>query len=350
MLSRQRKIYLAITVIVLAVILILAGLGRLFFYKNKQAFQNQISNQNASTTSKILLHPLTGLKLENENWIFFPVAIMIDNSYTVRPQAGLAQADIIYEVPVESNITRLLAIFDNNQAVEKIGPVRSARPYFMDWAEEYGGVYMHAGGSPQALASIKQFNFINIDQIGSGEIYFWRDQKLKMPSNLFTSATNWLRVGEIKEIKFQSATSSVNILWHFVDAPVADETTKPEIIIKYSEDYYKVNWRFNNIAQQYQRWQDDEKFIFDTGEQAQASNVIVQEVSSRLIDIERKAMDTQKGGKVQIFNALGKQSGQWKYINNRTRFFNEAGTEELQLLPGRTWVQIVNDVSNLEIK
>jgi hypothetical protein len=350
MLSRQRKIYLAITVIVLAVILILTGLGRLFFYKNKQASQNKITNKNATTTNNFWRHPLTGLKLENENWSFFPVAIMIENSYTVRPQAGLAQADIIYEAPVESNITRLLAIFDNHQSVEKVGPVRSARPYFMDWAEEYGGIYMHAGGSPQALASIKQYNFINIDQIGSGEIYFWRDQKLKMPSNLFTSATNWSRVGEIKEIEFQNATSSVNILWHFVDAPVVDEKVKSEIVIKYSEDYYKVNWRFNNIAQQYQRWQNDEKFIFDSGDQAQASNVIIQEVISRLIDIERKEMDTQKGGKVQIFNALGKQTGQWKYINNRTRFFNEAGTEELQLLPGRTWVQIINDASKLEIK
>jgi hypothetical protein len=275
---------------------------------------------------------------------------MIDNSYTARPQAGLAQADIIYEALAESNITRLLAVFDQNKAVAKVGPVRSARPYYMDWAEEYGGVYMHVGGSPQALAEVKKYNFTNIDQIGSGEIYFWRDQKLKAPSNVFTSETNWLRVGEIKEVKSSTASSSIDILWHYVDAPPAEETQKPEITIKYSEDFYKANWRFNNALQQYQRWQDDEQFTFDTGDQATASNVIVQIVDSKLIDIERRSMATQKGGKVYVFNALGQQSGQWKYINNRTRFFNDQGTEELKLLPGHTWVQIVNTESILEIK
>lgn len=350
MLNRQRKIYLAITVIGLAVILIVVGFWRLFFDSRKHLSDNQTSLENASSTTSIWRHPLTGEKVNNENWSYFPVAIMLDNSYNIRPQAGLAKAGIIYEALAESNITRLLAIFDKNESAEKVGPVRSARPYFMDWAEEYGGVYMHVGGSPQAIASIKDYNFTNVDQIGAGEIYFWRDQKMKAPSNVFTSATNWLRVGEIKEVESKNPTSSVNILWHFIDAPDVNETPKPELLIKYSDDYYKVNWRFNNVLQQYQRWQNDVKFDFDTGDQAQATNVVVQVVSAKLIDIERRSMDTQKGGKVWIFNALGQQSGQWKYINNRTRFFNEQGTEELNLLPGHTWVQIIDDENKLEIK
>jgi hypothetical protein len=350
MLSRQKKIYLAITVIVLAVILILAGLLKLFFVSRQKSVDSQPLTTNATSTQNALRHPLNGQVVSNENWSYFPVAVMIDNSYTVRPQAGLAQADIIYEALAESNITRLLAIFDKNNVAEKVGPVRSARSYYMDWAQEYGGIYMHVGGSPQALADIKKYNFTNIDQIGAGEIYFWRDQKLKMPSNVFTSATNWLRAGEIKEVESSNASSSINILWHYVDTPAPDETQKPEITIKYSEDYYKANWRFNNALQQYQRWQDDEKFSFDTGDQAAVSNVIVQVVDAQLIDIERRSMDTQKGGKVYIFNALGQQSGQWKYINNRTRFFNEQGTEQLKLLSGHTWVQIINDENILEIK
>ncbi len=350
MLSRQKKIYLAITVIVLAVILILAGLAKLFFSSRQKNLQAAEITENTTSTTSSLRHPLTGEIVTNDAWSYFPVAVMIDNSYTVRPQAGLAQADIIYEALAESNITRLLAIFDKNNTAEKVGPVRSARSYFMDWAEEYGGIYMHVGGSPQALAEIKKYNFTNVDQIGAGEIYFWRDQKLKMPSNVFTSATNWLRAGEIKEVESSNASSSINILWHYIDVPTPDETQKPEITIKYSEDYYKANWRFNNALQQYQRWQDDEKFTFDTGDQASFVNVVVQLVDSKLIDIERRSMDTEAGGKVYIFNALGQQSGQWKYINNRTRFFNDQGTEQLKLLPGHTWVQIINDENILEIK
>lgn len=350
MLSRQKKLYLAITVIALAVILICFGLFQLFFVDHQSAVGLDDPSLPTSTLST-WRHPLSGQSIASAEWSYFPVAVMIDNSYTVRPQAGLAQADIIYEALAESNITRLLAIFDKNNTVEKVGPIRSARSYFMDWAEEYGGVYMHVGGSPQALAEIKKYNFTNVDQIGAGEIYFWRDQKLKMPSNVFSSATNWLRVGEIKEVPLATASSSVGILWHYVDESASlPESIKPEISLKYSEDYYKVDWRFNQALGQYQRWQDDEKFIFDTGDQAAAANVIVQLVDSQLIDIERRSMDTEKGGKVYVFNALGQQVGQWKYINNRTRFFNDLGTEELNLLPGKTWVQILDDEHKLEIK
>lgn len=348
MLDRQKKIYLAITVIVLAVILIIVGLWRLFFGPSKQVINN--NQAVATSTQSFLRHPLNGEKITNENWLYFSVAISIDNSYNIRPQSGLADADIVYEALAESNITRLLAVFDKNKSAAKVGPVRSARPYFMDWAEEYGGIFMHVGGSPQAMSAIKNYNFTNVDQIGAGEIYFWRDQKLKSPSNVFTSDINWLRAGEIKEVPNQSASSTVDIAWNYIDAPEPNENQKPELGIKYSDDYYKVSWRFNNVLQLYQRWQNDEKFSYDNGDQAQASNVIIQLVPSKLIDTERRAMDTKAGGKVWIFNALGQQSGQWKFINNRTRFFTDNGNEELKLLPGKTWVQVIDDEAKLEIR
>ncbi|MDQ5970599.1 MAG: hypothetical protein QG603_376, partial [Patescibacteria group bacterium] len=87
MLSRQKKIYLAITVIVLAVILILAGLLKLFFVSRQKSTENQVSSSNTTSTQNALRHPLNGQVVSNENWSYFPVAVMIDNSYTVRPQA-----------------------------------------------------------------------------------------------------------------------------------------------------------------------------------------------------------------------------------------------------------------------
>ena len=72
----------------------------------------------------------------------------------------------------------------------------------MDWAEEYQGLYMHIGGSPQALNIINSFTFTNIDQIGSNEIYFWRDNNYLAPHNVFTSSANYLRAGELKEVAY----------------------------------------------------------------------------------------------------------------------------------------------------
>jgi hypothetical protein len=342
--SRHHKIYLAITVILVAVILLLIGLLKGFA---PSKLVNTNDNQVVASSTTSIIHPLSGI-VETDFAPFFPIAVMIDNAYNIRPQTGLEQADIIYEALAESHITRLLAIFDSQKIVEKVGPIRSARPYFMDWAEEYAGLYMHVGGSPQALSKIQDYNFINIDQIGAGEIYFWRDQKLKAPSNVFTSNANWLRAGEMKAAKKISTSSSAALAWNFV-APAATTSTvaNQEISIDYSVDFYKVEWRYSDTLGAYQRWQNNEKFIYSNGQQALAHNVIIQIAPSSLVDTERRSIDTTKGGQVFIFNSLGKQEGQWKYVNGRTRFMSIDGSE-LKLVSGKTWIQIVDDLEQIK--
>lgn len=345
MLFRNYKIYLAITVIIVAVILLVIGFFQGFGLKMRQ--QSSEQNLNFATSTPSQLHPLSGQAFGEED--FFAIAVMIDNAYNIRPQAGLDQADIIYEALAESHITRLLAIFDSRKIVEKIGPIRSARPYFMDWAEEYSGLYLHVGGSPQALANINDYYFTNIDQIGAGEIYFWRDQKLKAPSNVFSSNSNWLRAGEMKTVKKISTSSAAYLAWNFSTTSSTAAVITPNITLDYSVDYYKAEWRYSEVLGAYQRWQNNEKFIYATGEQALAHNVIVQIAPSSLIDIERRSIDTEAGGPVLIFNSFGQQTGQWKKINGRTRFFDEAGSE-LKLVPGKTWVQIVDSLEQVVFK
>jgi hypothetical protein len=343
MLSHRSKIYLAITAILVAVILIVFGLSQ-FFNQPKI-----VEQKNIPATSEVIKfrHPLTGQPLASQPSDFFAVAIMIDNAYNIRPQVGLAKADIIYEALVEGNITRLLAIFASQTSLDKVGPVRSARNYFMDWAEEYQGVYLHVGGSPQALGVIKNYNFTNIDQIGAGEIYFWRDQKLSMPHNVFTSSANWLRVGELKNVANLSVEASQKIIWNYSEA-TSTAQLPPDFQVNFP-GVYRVDWKFNKTLNIYQRWQGDDKFGYNTGEQAQANNIIVQVVKSRLIDTERRAMETQAGGQVFIFNSLGKQEGQWKYVDGRTRFF-DADNKELKLVPGQTWVEVIPDVEMLVVE
>ena len=153
-----RKI-LPITVMAVAVILLAWGGSHYFFSQNIES-EDQGNNDEIV---EIIRHPLTGQVVAKENFDFFPIAVMMDNSSDILPQAGLSAATVVYEALAESNITRLLAIFDSQIKLEKIGPIRSARNYFMDWAEEYHGLFMHVGGSPQALAIIDDYKFTNID-------------------------------------------------------------------------------------------------------------------------------------------------------------------------------------------
>lgn len=346
---RKLNVYILITVIILAVILIAWSVNN---FKNKEVPLAEEAKSSAQEEKQVFAgrHPLGGQMIaEGEEKEYFPIAIMIDNSYDARPQAGIDQADIIYEALAEGNITRLIAIFDSNKLVDKIGPIRSARNYYMDWAEEYGGLYVHVGGSPQALSVIDTYDFEDVNQIGAGEIYFWRDENLDAPHNVFSSSANWLRAGEIKEVESRNNNND-DIVWNFVEPEESDFVDiKKNININFANSYYEVDWTYNENLKKYQRVQGGDKFYFYNGTQATADNIVVQVVDDYLIDEERRGMKTQEGGLVYIFNNHGYQDGVWLVEDGRTRFFNAQG-EELKLVPGTTWVEVINHQERLEFE
>ncbi|RJQ35345.1 DUF3048 domain-containing protein [Candidatus Parcubacteria bacterium] len=350
MLTHKTKIYLAITVIFVAVILLVFGIINLLKENNSQN-QEQTQVENKQDETFIPRHPLSGLPLDDSAFNCLPISIMIENAYDILPQKGLAQADIVYEALAEANITRLLAIYDSTKSADKIGPIRSARPYFMDWAEEYGGIYMHVGGSPQALNSLDNYDLIDVDQIGAGEVYFWRDQNIDAPHNVFTSNSNWLRAAEIRGGgEYYCKVGGIG-MWNFKDVP-NDYSSEglnlaQEIKVDFSSDLYEVNWKLNQNLKGYQRWQSGDKYIYDNGEQVVVSNVIVQLADTKIIDdIGRRQIDTQSGGKVYVFNIYGVKQGQWKLDNGRTRFYDNEG-KEIELVPGKSWIEIIPGEENI---
>ena len=102
-----------------------------------------------------------------------PIAVMIDNHSDAWPQAGLNQAYMVYEIIVEGGETRLMALFKGVD-LDKIGPVRSARHYFIDYAMENDAIYVHFGQSPQAQSDIKKYSINDINGIAEDGTTFWR--------------------------------------------------------------------------------------------------------------------------------------------------------------------------------
>lgn len=117
-------------------------------------------------------------------------AVMIDNyPRDARPQSGLRDADIVYEVEAEGGITRYLALY-LERTPAKIGPVRSARTYFVDFARPYNPLFAHAGENNDVwamLADLRDSGFADMDQIVGTPEAFWRDSSREMPHNLYTS-------------------------------------------------------------------------------------------------------------------------------------------------------------------
>ncbi|MBX6377348.1 MAG: DUF3048 domain-containing protein, partial [Clostridia bacterium] len=114
-----------------------------------------------------------------------PLAVAVDNAPAARPPAGLRQADVIYEVLAEGGVTRFLAVFVT-QGADRVGPVRSARPYLVDLAWAHGAPLAHAGGSPAALAALRRRPALDLDEIGRVGGAYWREPGRRAPHNLFT--------------------------------------------------------------------------------------------------------------------------------------------------------------------
>ena len=135
--------------------------------------------------------PLSGLPM-GEEWVNRrPVAIMLNNLKEAMPQMGQSQADIIYEVPAEGGITRMLAVYQSLDGVGKIGSIRSARPYYMELALGHDAIFIHAGGSEDAYAKINQWGVAALDGVRgpymsnteNGNL-MWRDPERKKSYSL----------------------------------------------------------------------------------------------------------------------------------------------------------------------
>ena len=269
-------------------------------------------------------HPLTGEMVLKDSF-GWPVAIMIDNVKYSRPQAGLEKAGIIYEALVEGGITRYLGIFDSFNLPSKIGPVRSARPYFIDFAEEYKGIFIHAGGSPSALSQLSSANVYDLDGIRKEE-YFWRDQSREAPYNLYISNT------------------SIN---HFIEKQNIPKNFSSFSSWKFSQD--KKNWPFHGPVvkigfQEEVTWiyQKENGFYRRQDNGLKAKNLIILETDTRTVDeIGRLFIRTQGKGPALFFQQGRVSGGQWEKKDGRTRFYDYKGSE-ISLIPGPTWIEIIS--------
>ena len=99
--------------------------------------------------------PLTGEPLSTKPENTRPFAVMINNIVYAQPQVGISNADMIYEIPAEGGITRMMAIFSHLYDVESVGSIRSLRPYYLSVALSYDAIVIHAGGSEQAYSDVR---------------------------------------------------------------------------------------------------------------------------------------------------------------------------------------------------
>ena len=202
-----------------------------------------------------------------------PFAVMIDNHDDAWPQAGLQQAYMVYEIIVEGGETRLMALFKGVNP-EKIGPVRSARHYFIDYAMENDAIYVHFGQSPQAQSDIKKFSIDDINGIAEDGTTFWRVKDKAAPHNAVTSMANLLKSAESK--KYRTTSDETSVLNYVVDE-VNLENGEPatEVVIPHSQ-LQDVEYYYDEQNKVYERYaRDEEQVDWDTEETITVKNIII---------------------------------------------------------------------------
>ncbi len=280
----------------------------------------------------------------------YPVAVMIENLVDVRPQHALSQAQVVYETVVEGNITRFMALYAGNQA-DEIHPVRSARPYFLQWVSEYNALYAHCGGSQEALDAIRDFKIEDLEQIGVGAPYFWRGEG-EAPHNLFAS-TKTLNLA-LRDRKLESIKSKYDS-WKFKDQKRKENlpTTSQDIKINFAGDY-SVEYKYDPETNTYLRFNPigiEHKDVVNDSQIA-PKNVIIQHIPKEEVmdDYGRLQLIVTGEGKVQVFRDGEMVEGIWKKADrtDRTKFYDSTGSE-IKLNRGQTWITVVPEGFSVEV-
>ncbi|MBZ4653226.1 MAG: hypothetical protein JG781_564 [Peptococcaceae bacterium] len=264
------------------------------------------------------------------------LCVMVDNYYKARPQSGLDKADLVYEILAEGGITRYLALFYQEPA-EKIGPIRSARYYFVQLARGYDAPFAHAGGNADALALIPKIGVKDLDEIYNAGGYFWRDNNRQMPHNLYSSTEKLLAGAQAKGYKLIPPSLPVGSTWEGI-------AHKPEITFDYSSGKYtyQVSWVYEN--QRYTRKINGKPHLMEDGAPIAADNLIAMVAPTREVVKEELESEIKLIGKgeARYFIDGKMMKGSWEKPSpeRNIRFLDEKG-QPVKFKPGKTWVQVL---------
>lgn len=283
---------------------------------------------------------LDGIAVDEESKINPPIfAVQVENMVDARPLSGISKANLVYEAISEAGITRFLALYVSDNFVKEIGPVRSARPYYVDWASEYGALYAHSGGSPEALRLIPEYDVLDLNEFSNGK-YFWRSRQRYAPHNLYTSTELLSEAFAIKNGEVKNFEP-----WQFKNETEFDGRPSEERRIKiyFSTKTYEVGWQYNRETNDYLRYQAGIIQQDRDGSEVRAKNIVVQFVKMVTLDVVgRKRMETVGSGAAIVFQDGLKIEGEWhkEKKGDRTKFYDSNGIE-IKFNPGVTWIEVV---------
>ncbi|MFC5530981.1 DUF3048 domain-containing protein [Cohnella yongneupensis] len=289
--------------------------------------------------------PLTGLPVE-QAVTNRPFGVMINNLAPARPQSGLTNADIVWELLAEGGITRLVAIFQSKDFTDPIGPVRSIRPYFLQVGEFYNSVLVHVGASNDALAILQRQKKQTLDEINNAGAYFYRDKTRKAPHNVYTTLEK-LREAVVKR-KYTTTVTVPQLSFDPAPPALATAEAATKIDIKFMLQDYKVSYAYDSATSKYNRFINDKPHIDkNNNQQLTATNLVV--LASKYVtydDYGRLELDLNSGGDAVLFQQGKAIPCKWERKEGDTIRLMKDGAE-LPFIPGVTYYHVVPNAKAL---
>lgn len=269
----MKKNGIVFLLIILSILVVIAGVLLAMKIINDRADGETISNGIISLGTDVGTTKKEEPKINIYSGTDRPIAVMIDNHKAAWPQANLNEAYIVYEIIVEGGETRLMPVFKGKD-LKKIGPIRSSRHYFLDYAMENDAIYVHFGWSPQAESDIATYKVNNINGLVESSNDFWRVKDKKAPHNAVTATENILSMANTKKYRTTSTEKSV-LNYVSKEVMLEEGEVANEVIIPYSKQH-TVTYKYNEETKKYERYargvlQTD----WDTKKAIETKNIII---------------------------------------------------------------------------
>lgn len=268
-----------------------------------------------------------------------PIAVMIENYYPeARPQSGLDKASVVFDTVAEGGITRFMAVFTAADT-DIIGPIRSAREYYVNLARGFDAIYIHCGGSPGGYEAISNLGIDNIDQIGWSR-GFWRSTERDAPHNLYSSTPNLREQSKIKGYKTELATPGFTFK---DDAQAQARPAAQAVTVDFSSEAYRVRYVYQKDSNSYLRYMGGEPHVDAvTGKQLLVKNVAIMKTRIWSLNDDANRMSVETVGSGEAIVILDGRSIQatWKRpsSSDMLRFYDSSG-KEIEFNRGQTWIE-----------
>lgn len=277
-----------------------------------------------------------------------PVFVMVDDNWAARPQSGFTSASVVWQAPAEGGIPRYMLAFQEGDPTS-VGPVRSARYYFVAWAAEWDALYVHVGGSPQALQALAaQGNgqlVYNADEFnwGGARGYLWRVTTRFAPHNVYTDGAHL----EALAARVGATAPAPTSVWQFGEAaPLKQRPVGGTLSLSYPAN--AISYAYDRTTNTYLRSTDGQPQVDAANNRRVApTNVVVMSMTFGPLNDGhpkkgRLEADFVGSGQAVVATNGHTVTGTWRKasLTGPTQFFAADGSP-IALTPGQTFVQVV---------